>query len=174
MELRRIGSNRTASSESADVSGFDAIYRAELAGVTRVAYLIVRSEAVAEELAQEAFLRLYHHFGEVENPAGFLRTAVSRLALTWRKRNGMERERLRLAPPPQAVVAVTEEHRIDETWTALGRLNPDRAAVLVLRFYEDLSFDEIGRIVEASPATVRSRCRRALADLRRELERMAR
>lgn len=60
-------------------SDFAAVYRAELVGVTRVAYLVVRSETLAEELAQKAFLRLYDRFGEIDNSPGFLQTVVVRL-----------------------------------------------------------------------------------------------
>jgi RNA polymerase sigma factor (sigma-70 family) len=150
---------------------FEAVYATELGAVTRIAYLVVRSRSVAEELAQEAFLRLYDHFDEVENPAGFLRTVVVRLGTTWRNRHRMEQERLTLVAGNRPVDPGAGAFDIDETWEALGRLDPDRAAVLVLRFYEDLSHAEIGAIVGASAATVRSRTRRALQDLRKELER---
>ncbi len=149
---------------------FKTVYESEFTSIARVAYLVVRDRPVAEEIAQEAFLRLYDHFDEVRNPAGFLRTAAVRLAITWRNRRRMETERLTLLPG-RRVGALHDEPVIDETWDALGRIAPDRAAVLVLRFYEDASYAEIGRIVGASAATVRSRTRRALADLRKELER---
>ena len=149
---------------------FDDVYAAELTAITRVAYLVVRDRAVAEELAQEAFIRLYDHFAEVHNPAGFLRTAVVRLGINWRTRHRMERDRLALVPPVATAPPADADFSIDETWQALGRLRPDRSAVLVLRFYEDLSYAQIGSIVGATAATVRSRTRRALADLRKELD----
>jgi len=148
--------------------GFDAVYRDQRRAIVRLAYLLVRSHAVAEELAQEAFLRLYTNFATVENPPGFLRTVVVRLAHTWRGRRDMEHERLervdRLDPPPTDTI-----HEPDETWEAIGRLRPERATVLVLRFYEDLSHDEIAAVVGCSAATVRSRVRRALHDLGKEI-----
>lgn len=146
---------------------FDEVYAAERPRIVRLAYLLVRSEAVAEELAQEAFVRLYSHFDEVESPGGFLHTATVRLAATWWRRNQMEGQRLRLVPPARAV----ELAEPDETWEALGRLRPERAIVLVLRFYEDRSQVEIARILDCPPATVRSRVKRGLADLRKELDR---
>ncbi len=151
--------------------GFDAVYAAERTALIRVAYLVVRNRAVAEELAQEAFIRLHEHFDEVRNPAGFLRTAVVRLGINWRNRRTMGLDRAVLAARMAEPLTGEEPVAIDETWRALGRLDPDRAAVLVLRFYEDLPYAEIGAIVGASAATVRSRTRRALADLREELER---
>jgi len=148
-------------------AAFERVYTAEFAGVARLAYLLVRSRAVAEELAQDAFLRLYQHFDTVEAPAGFLRTAVVRLALTWLGRADMERDRLsRLGRDP-----VVEAPELDETWLALGRLHPDRRVVLVLRFYAQMRSVEIAGVLGCSAATVRSRARRALADLREELDR---
>lgn len=74
-------------------TAFEGVYAAEFTGVARLAFLLVRSQAVAEELAQDAFLRLYERFDAVDNPPGFLRTAVVRLALTWLSRADMERDR---------------------------------------------------------------------------------
>ncbi|MEO9222776.1 MAG: sigma-70 family RNA polymerase sigma factor [Mycobacteriaceae bacterium] len=152
--------------ESMTPPGFDEIYEREVAAVTRLAFLVVRDRAAAEELAQEAFLRLYANFDSVTNPPGFLRTVVARLASTRRSRHTMEQERLALVPEPLPIV---DGFDIDETWSALGRIAPDRAAVLILRFYEDLDYSQIGEIVDCSAATVRSRVRRGLTDLRKEI-----
>jgi RNA polymerase sigma factor (sigma-70 family) len=149
---------------------FDAVYEAELVAVVRLAALLVRSHAVAEELAQEAFVRLYQHFDEVENPAAFVRTAVARLCFTWLKRHGTEHRLLSRV----GVEAPTSIPEIDETWEALGRLTPNHRAVLVLRYYEQLSHHEIADVLGCRPATIRSRARRALQDLRKELDRCAR
>lgn len=146
-------------------TAFERVYQAEFVAVARLAYLLVRSRAVAEELAQDAFLRLYQRFDTVENPAAFLRTAVARLAFTWLGRADMERDRLTLlgADP------VVEAPELDETWLALGRLRPERRAVLVLRFYAQMRAVEIAAVLDCPAATARSRVRRALADLRKEL-----
>lgn len=149
---------------------FDAVYEAQRQAITRVAYLVVRDAFVAEELAQEAFLRLYARFDAVHNPAGFLRTTVVHLGINWSNRHRMEAKRIELVAARVPGGFATDTPTIDETWAALGRLTPERAAVLVLRFYEDLSFDDIANILGASAATIRSRTRRALNDLRKELD----
>ena len=165
--MERDGDPGRGRSHTVAQPGFDAVYRSERLPLLRLAALLVRSPHVGEELVQEAFLRLHAHFDEVENPSGFLRTVVARLASTWRGRAAMENERLALVRPQ-----VTHElDGIDETWDALGRLKPERAIVLVLRFYEDLSQEQIADLLGCSAGTVRSRVRRGLADLRRELER---
>lgn len=148
--------------------GFDAAYEREAAGVLRLATLLVRSTAVAEELAQEAFLCLYRRYPEVANPAGFVRRVVVDLAVTWLRRHDMERERLGSAVAGDPVALGAPE--LDEMWDALGRLRPERRTVLVLRFYEDLSHERIAELLGCSAGTVRSRTRRALADLRKEME----
>lgn len=147
--------------------GFEAIHTAHHDQIVRLAHLMVRSEAVAEELGQEAFLRLYSGFDDIKSPSGFLRAVVVRLAITWRSRRDMEHERLRLV----ATSGQTEVSEPDEMWDAIGRLRPERGAVLVLRYYADLSHRDIGRTLGCPTATARSRLRRALADLREELER---
>jgi RNA polymerase sigma factor (sigma-70 family) len=144
---------------------FHVVYDQERPAIVRLAFLLVRSQAVAEELSQEAFIRLYANFGETDNPAAFLRTAVTRLASTWRSRRDMEVDRLALVcQPPTSRLAEP-----DETWEVIGRLRPERATVLVLRFYQDLSHKEIAETLGCPVATVRSRLRRALDDLRKEL-----
>jgi RNA polymerase sigma factor (sigma-70 family) len=149
-------------------TAFDAVYERQPARTVRLAYLLVRSQAVAEELAQEAFLRLYEHFDEVHNPPAFLRTTVVRLAITCQRRTRMEQHRLTVVGGDRRAGA---EPELDEAWLALDRLAPERRNVLVLRYYADLAYEEIGGLLDCSAATARSRSRRALADLREELKR---
>ena len=92
--------------------------------------------------------------------------AVVRLCLTWLKRRNMETDRLRTLPERTAADA-----EVDELWDAIGRLEPDRRAVLVLRYYQDLSYEQIAAIVGCPIGTVRSRLNRGLAALREEVER---
>jgi RNA polymerase sigma factor (sigma-70 family) len=157
-----------AEPERPTVVGFDRVYEAELMPVVRLAFLLVRSQARAEELAHDAFVRLYERFGSVDNPAGFLRTAVVRLAITAQRRARMESERLTIVGGGEQP---EREPDIDETWAALGRLRPERRTVLVLRFYADMAFEDIASAVGCTAATARGRAHRGLADLRRELSR---
>jgi RNA polymerase sigma factor (sigma-70 family) len=148
------------------VRTFEDVYREARPGLVRLGYLIVGSQAVAEELVQEAFLRLHTRFAEVDNPGGFLRLTLVRLCVTANRRRAMEAERVARAADHNGPA----EHEVDETWTAVQRLRPDRRIVLVLRYYEDLPHDEIARVLGCPTVTVRTRVRRALADLRKELE----
>jgi RNA polymerase sigma factor (sigma-70 family) len=145
---------------------FAEVYAEDRSTITRLAFLLVRSMPVAEELAQEAFVRLYERYADVANPPAFLRTVVVRLGIDWMRRHDMEQQRLTIVGAGHRGVG---EPELDETWAALGNLRHDRRAVLVLRFYEDLSHKQIAEVLGCPPATVRSRTRRALADLRKQL-----
>lgn len=86
------------------------------ARVVRTASLIVGSRAVAEEISQEAFLRLYRCFDDVRNAGGFLRTTAVRLSLSWRRRAAVESERLATVGEPGPTGAV----EIDLVWAPEG------------------------------------------------------
>jgi RNA polymerase sigma-70 factor (ECF subfamily) len=144
---------------------FDDVYRDERRKLVRTAYLMVRSQHVAEELVHDGFVRLHQNFADVERPGGFLHTAVVHLCLTWLKRRDMEQDRLQRLDDP-----VEPEQEPDELWDAIGRLDPDRRAVLVLRYYEDLSYEQIAAVIGCPVGTVRSRLNRGVADLRKEIE----
>lgn len=149
------------------VRAFDEVFRESRPHLLRTAYLIVGSHAVAEELVQEAFVRLYRHFDGVDNPGGYARTTLVRLCLQSRNRASMETDRVRASFEP----GPTGEPEIDAMWDRLARLRPERRVVLVLRFYDDLMPSEIAAELGWREATVRTRLHRGLGDLRREMER---
>ena len=151
----------------AEPSSFDEVFASARAPMVRVAFLIVGSQAVAEEIAQDAFAGLYTRFEEVDNAMAYVRTAVVRGAVNWKKRRAMEADRIARVTEP----GPTGIGEIDTTWDALRVLRPERRAVLVLRFYEDLSHAQIAELLGCPIATVRSRLHRGLSDLRKELER---
>ena len=149
---------------------FDDVYREQREKLVRTAYLIVRSRHVAEELVHDGFIQLHQRFEQVESPGGFLHTVVVRLCLTWSRRRVMELDRVTRDPGPTVTPGPAPEDA-DEVWAALARVDPDRRAVLVLRFYEDLPYERIAEILECPVGTVRSRLHRGLADLREEVAR---
>jgi RNA polymerase sigma factor (sigma-70 family) len=148
-------------------AAFDEVYAAERPAIVRLAALLVGSHAEGEELAHDAFMKLLERLDEVDNPAGFLRTVVVRLALSTQRRRRTEARVVRRV----GVDRPTSIPELDETWDALQRLQPARRAVLVLRYYEHLHHGEIADLLGCPTATVRSRTRRALQDLHKELTR---
>jgi RNA polymerase sigma factor (sigma-70 family) len=146
---------------------FEAVYRGLRPSLIRAAFLIVGSDHEAEELVQEAFLRLHERFETIETPEAYVRVVLVRSCVRANQRRVMEQQRpARFGRDDHAA-----EPEIDEMWVALQRLRPERRAVLVLRFYEDLPHGEIARLMGCPTVTVRTRVRRGLADLRKVLGR---
>jgi RNA polymerase sigma-70 factor (sigma-E family) len=150
------------------VTGWDVglieLYRARYGDLVRLAYLLTGSTEVAEELVQDAFVASAAQWGRVHDPFPYLRAAVVNRTRSWGRRLQLERRHERVAEG-------TAELGADELWDALGRLNQRQRAAIVLRYYEDLPDDEIGRLLGCRPATVRTAIHRGLGALRKEIER---
>jgi RNA polymerase sigma factor (sigma-70 family) len=141
----------------------EAVYRRTWPTLLRLANLLTGSETLAEDVVHDAFIGYARNAGHVDNPDAYLRTSVVNLARSAHRRRARERDR------PIEVVTVTHDPELDETWAALRALPARQRAVLVLRFYEDLPFDEIAVLVGCRPATARSIAHRALARLKEAL-----
>lgn len=144
-------------------AGFESLYRDQRLTLVRLAHLLTGSPAVAEELAQEALLATQLRWESLENPGGYARRALLNLCRSHQRRRILERRHatapLTNALPPE----------IDETWQAIRRLTPDQRAVIVLRFYDDQSLEQIADLLDKPIGTVKSLQHRALARLKEVL-----
>jgi RNA polymerase sigma-70 factor (sigma-E family) len=140
-----------------------ALYEELWPAMVRLAKLLVGSDAAAEDVAQDAFVSISSRLDRVENPGAYLRAAVvNRAKGVYRRKAVADRHR---ADRP----GVTHDPEVDETWAVLGRLPHRQRAVLVLRFYEDMSEAEIAQTLGWPTGTVKSATHRALARMRKEL-----
>lgn len=146
----------------------DELYRHQYLAMVRLAHLITGSNEAAEDLVQEAFVRIQRSWHRAENPAAYLRTAVVNRCRTWQRRQVLER---RHAQPPAPAEGASLPVEVDETLAALGRLAPRQRAALVLRFYADLSEADIASALGCRPGTVKSLIHRGLAELKETIER---
>jgi len=145
--------------------GFEAFYRDRYPAMVRLATLLVDRVEIAEEVAQEAFAAVYQRWPNLDAPAGYLRTSVvnrSRDALRWRKRRTVS---------ALAEATVEQPEPVDHVRAAIAALPHRQRAAVVLRFYEDLTIDEIASALGARPGTVKSLLHRGLAALREEIDR---
>lgn len=148
-------------------TGFDAFYRSEYARTVRLARLLTGSMTAAEDLAQEAFVTVFRKGSTLDVPAAFLRTATVNLCRNWHRSRSRESLRLARVGPPQGSLSLGARE-MDEVVAAL----PYRQrAVLVLRYWLDLSEADIATTLECRAGTVKSLHSRALAQLRKELPR---
>ena len=146
-----------------DFTGF---YRDAYPGAVRLAWLLTHDHAAAEDVVQDAFVRLRPRLATVEHRTAYLRTAIV---------NGC-RDRARSAGRADAgwrrlrvVTDVSSTDKPSELLDAVAHLPYKQRAVLVLRYWADLREEEIAQIVGVRPATVRSITSRALDQLRKEL-----
>ena len=147
-----------------DVDSVDALFRARWGPSVRLAAVLVGELAIAEEVVQDAFVQVARRWDGLDNPAGYLRTAVVNGCRNHRRHLGTIRRR---SPAPLPLTVDAPE--LDELWAVLARLPARRRAALVLRYYEDLPVTEIARLLGCKPGTVSSLLHRGLADLRKVL-----
>jgi len=148
----------------------EALFERHWRGVHHAAYLVVHDAAAAEDIAQETFLaalRALHGFDRRRPLAPWLhRIAVNR-AIDWSRSRALRRE---TAPPPEDLIAAEAREGVDDdVLAALGALDPDQRAVVVLRHLLGYTPGEIAALLDLPRGTVNSRLRRALDSLGAQL-----
>ncbi len=137
-----------------------------------IAYRMVGSYSEAEDLVQEAFLRL-HETGDVESPKAWLTTVTTRLAIDHLRSARVRREQYPgtwlpepIAADPAPEAAARAESLSLAVLVLLESLTPVERAVFVLREAFDYGYDEIAEIVGKSEAN----CRQLATRARRHVE----
>ena len=102
----------------------------------------------------------------VTEPAAYLRRSVVNLSINDARRRAREIRYL-----SSLSVQLVDPPEVDDLWPLVIALPVRQRTVLVLRYYEDLSEAEIARVMSCRPGTVKSLAARALAALRKDLER---
>jgi RNA polymerase sigma factor (sigma-70 family) len=145
--------------------GVDEVFlRAVWPGLVRLGRLLTGSQEQGEDIAQEAVLGLLRR-ESVLAPRAYLRRSMVNLSINHARRTS--RERFYLAGIRELHVQTSD---IDEIWPVVVGLPARQRAVVVLRYYEDLSEADIAAVLGCRPGTVKSLAARALKRLRQELE----
>lgn len=145
---------------------------ARFAALLRTAYLLTGDWATAEDLVQTALTKIYlawKRLGEISAVESYARRVLVNTATSWWRRrwNG---ERPTAVLPEQAVPDRVEEQLDREVlWRHVQQLPERQRAVLVLRFYEDMSEAQTAALLNISTGTVKSQTFRALTTLRQRL-----
>jgi RNA polymerase sigma factor (sigma-70 family) len=136
----------------------------------RALWLVTRNRHEAEDLAQEAFLKVWERWASVgllDDPEGYLyRTAMNLFRNRRRRALLALRRAVHLAPVDEQIAAVDDR---DQVVRALGRLTPAQRAAIVLTDLAGFTSEEAARTLGISPSTVRVQAARARAILRDQM-----
>ena len=148
---------------------FAELYAIHAPDARRIAYLLVGDRGVAEDITQDAFVRVLGRFGNLRKPDAFraylMRTVVS-LTKNHHRRRSIERNRV--LPP---VTSTQRDERDDDLFDALKQLPERQRVALVLRYCEDLSEHQTAEIMQTTTKAVKSLVTRGLAAMREEVVR---
>jgi RNA polymerase sigma-70 factor (sigma-E family) len=151
-------------------AGFEEWARSRSPGLLRAAWLLTGDRHAAEDLVQDALVRVADRWERVSrdgHPDAYVRTVLHRLSIDrWRRARARVAEVLTdRSPEPRSGAPDGRDQRLllEE---ALGRLTPRQRAVLVLRFYDDLTETATATVLRCSASTVKSQTRVALERLR--------
>jgi len=160
---------------SSPAGSFEEFAAARMSALLRYALMLTGDAHLAQDLVQETLVRAHLHWRRVsraDRPELYVKRIAVNLYLGWRRGAWSRRTVLVELPeegrdhgPDLAERAVDREH----AWLLLARLRARHRAVLVLRYYEELTDQEIAEVLGCRVGTVRGYASRALAILRTEL-----
>jgi len=147
---------------------FAELVEAAWPGLYRTAYLMLGDHQLAEDLVQATLTKTYASWAQVREPAaavGYARIVLARTAASWFRRRSWRNEHPTEAVPDEAHTGADPTDR-PALMAALGKLPPRQRAVVVLRYYDDLSVREVAQALGCSEGTVKSQTHHAMAQLR--------
>lgn len=154
---------------------FEDFARAQLPGLLRYAVMLTGEREQAADLVQDVLVKVYRLWPRVsraDRPERYVVRMVTNQFLSWRRswavRYLSSAAEVPERPHPSDVGA--EVALRDEMWSRLRGLPRRQRAVLVLRYYQQLTDAEIADVLGCAPATVRGYAHRALAALRADLD----
>jgi RNA polymerase sigma-70 factor (sigma-E family) len=150
------------------------LYRQHAANAVQLAYLLTGNKHLAEDLAQDAFVRLFGRFQELRKPEAFafyLRRTIVNLSRDHFRRLQRERalSRRQRGPDAKDDDQLSRVDARDELLQALQTLPSRQRAAVVLRFCESLSEHETAEVLETSVGAVNSLVSRGLTTLRSQV-----
>ena len=150
---------------------FEAFVRAAGAGLLRFGHVLTLERHAAEDLVQETLIRVGLAWPRIRrdgNPLGYAHRTMVNLFLS-RRRKAIDLPVERLPDAGHEDDALAAVDSAAAVRSVLAGLPPKQRAAVALRYFADLPDEEIGRLLDCTPQTVRSQVSRGLAALRRQL-----
>ncbi|MCA1703194.1 MAG: SigE family RNA polymerase sigma factor [Actinobacteria bacterium] len=158
------------SGPKARTSSMEALYTANTQRAGRLAYFLVGERELAQDLVQEAFLKVFARWGNLRDPqsfAAYLNRTIVNLAHKSHRRRNVERRYLDKQPRLEAVAPERDYETSDDLWRQLQLLPQRQRAAVVLRYYEDLSDRQAAEAMGCSEKALASLVQRGLGTLRK-------
>lgn len=152
-----------------DRPDYEWVFRASFSSITRTVFLIVHDREAAEEITQEAFVKLLQCWDAVagyDHPQAWVRKVATRMAVRHAAR---ERRRPTLEARAYRPRAVTPSDPALDVIEAVRDLAPMQRAAVVLHYFEDRPVGEIAGALQVSESTVKQHLYRARTHLARTL-----
>jgi RNA polymerase sigma-70 factor (sigma-E family) len=148
---------------------FEALVDARSTRLLRTAYLLTGDWGLAEDLLQTALASTWirwHQIRDKEAAEAYVRQAMTRTFATWWRRRWRGETPTDVLPDVTGADPYTAVDARQLLKRALAELSPRQRAIVVLRFYEDLTEPQVAAVLGCSVGTVKSTVSRALARLR--------
>jgi RNA polymerase sigma-70 factor (sigma-E family) len=153
------------------VRAFEAFVNESGDALLRTATLLTSDRHAAEDVYQETLHRLFVRWSRVDNPGGFCRQVMHNLVIDLARARQRRPRELELRDnydgrDAQSGDSTSAAELRPTVLAALDTLTVHQRAIVVLRYFEDLSQDEVAKLLGVSPGTVKSTASRAVAQLR--------
>jgi len=138
----------------------------------RTAYLLAGDWGVAEDLLQVALTKTYlawRRLGQIDAVEPYARRVLVNTTTSWWRRRWHGERPTEILPERSVSDGLDARLERDALWQHVKELPARQRAVLVLRFYEDMSEADTAAMLDVSIGTVKSQCARAIAALRTRL-----
>ena len=156
----------------ADISAFSELVAKRSPALLRTAYLVVGDHQLAQDLLQEALVKAYvawPRLRDVTRAEAYVRRTMVTTAISWRRRRSFQERPVEVVPETGDADQTEALASRDDVWAQVCGLPPRQRAVLVLRYYEDLSYADVAEVMGCSVGTVASQVSEALGKLRQRV-----
>jgi len=168
--IRGVSREGVAGEQSIRLSRLEEAYVRHADATMRLAYLLTGDPSVAEDVVQDAFVRVFRHLLHLRSPDAldaYLKKTVVNLVNSRFRRLRIERAYMqRQVGMAQLHVEAPDIDDRDTLTAALMRLPPRQRTAIVLRFYEDLSERQAAEVMNCRPGTVKALTHQGMNSLR--------
>jgi RNA polymerase sigma-70 factor (ECF subfamily) len=165
--------------QSRDQQAFSYLYDNYSAALNGVIYRMVESRELAEDILQEAFVKIWNNFSSYDTGKGRLFTwmmnITRNLTIDTLRSKGYKKQ-AKISNDENSVSNLTDNSRITESFDAMGirkqlvNLKPEQRSIIDLAYFNGYTQDEISKEMGIPLGTVKTRMRAAIIELRKMLQ----